>query len=191
MNKEDESERITVLLFRNQAPHVIESEREERTEEVEDDRVPAFHSQLQAMVRQLLISSELTTLDVVITSRPRRAYQLADTLAKSSLQSQDTKRKREARQHIEGQIDISGVVLNDGDQPVLVLPDLNDKVITQLADAVRELPHQSRLLIVLDKNNLQSFARKLADDNALEVDLDFGHGIKIILGKENHVEKIR
>lgn len=180
---------IQILLFRNLAPQIHQSEREERTEEVEDDRIPALHSELQADLRQRLMKSELATLDAVITSHPRRATQFAEILVKSSLQTVNTQRKRNARKHIEDNIDITGVALNEEHQPIIVLKNISGDTITDLVNTIETFPQNTNLLIVLDKDNLQSLARQLLKDKELELDLDFGQGIKITL--KSHMEKIK
>lgn len=185
----EEDKKITVLLFRNLAAQVyVSGNKEEYAEEVEDDRNSGLLSRLQGYFQKSRLKDELSELDAVISANLRRASDLAEILTENSV---NTERKRKARQHIEDALEISGIVLNDEYQSILVLTDIDYRTISQLAGAIETLPHNSKLLIVLDKDNLQTLAQKLMQHENIKLNLEFGEGVRIILGDNREISKIR
>lgn len=176
---------IHVYLFNNPEADTYSGESREEAE-ARIDRTMELNSRTKAIFQKRSMKDELSTLDVVISSNLLRARELAKILSEGTI---NTEKKREARQHIEDNLEITGVMLNNEHQPVIVINSISD-VVSRIADTIESLLVDTKLLIVLDKESLWSLARRLMRDNEIEVDLDFGQGVLITLNETREIKKI-
>lgn len=176
--------KIVVYLFHD--PEADTHPGETPEEPKPESRSMEFHSHLKALLQKKKYESDLSMIDVVISSRARHAYELAQMLSDKSQSTNDT---AAVLRHVEDSLEISGITLNHEYQSVLTIEDIGN-TIDQLAETIESIPTGAKLLVVLSKENLKSLVRKLTSNSKIDPSLSFGQGVRLTLGENDKITKI-